>query len=623
MHDKHSKCSTCHGVECSFETRSECQSWSDDIMNKYIKHRKPLDSKSRKSKKSEKSEKDESRFRSSSGDSNVTPLGSVGSHSQGGGLSESRVLEMISTSMSHLSDSLAASMEASFINMESLIDSRISQHFRQDVTNAFFQLPLLYRSAIPLDREDYSLGSPRTEYGNSEGQPEEPVQRESAIPSFLSWLHSAGIALPPGIELVARNTSSRPEDTAVPRGRDALPAGVQTGDSVSTGSHTSTVTRGVDPTWIDGSVNVGASSSARSCDVPPARMVSFSESVDHAEDDNVSEKPPPQEGLATFLRLLYQLCPPAASVALVRPQRSCDFEGLYVPESSSRVEASAPVLFHRIVELWSQLQPCSQSVAEVGKPPSAALPSRKRLVASCAEERLRGPVPFNPDLPRMVGILSSRRSMNFSFDEAAKVESLLQGIMESQSLAFWLLSSLLHWLKELDFVPPDAALFAQLIQSLLLALVSASSSSTSLAIYLQAKRSEGVLSHFPSHVGIYFHKDLAASSFEGPLLFAEDVLARVIASSREHSHLDTQLSVAKAFKLPIFLAAGNSDRKASPNQCSNASTSSSSSSKGRGGSSLGSRELKRRSPLSPAKGSASKSQRRSASPGKGKRNFRK
>ena len=141
----------------------------------------------------------------------------------------------------------------------------------------------------------------------------------------------------------------------------------------------------------------------------------------------------------------------------------------------------------------------------------------------------------------MVGNLSARCSINFSFDEA------------SLSLAFWLLSALLHWLKELVFLPPDAALFAQLIQSLSLALVSASSSSTSLATYLQAKRREGVLAHFPSHVGTHFRRDLAALSFEGPLLFAEDILARVIASSREDSHLDAQLSIAKAFKLLIIV----------------------------------------------------------------------
>ena len=102
------------------------------------------------------------------------------------------------------------------------------------------------------------------------------------------------------------------------------------------------------------------------------------------------------------------------------------------------------MVFHRLVELWTQAQARSQAVAESGRLLSAALPWRKCSVAFCAEERLRGPAPFNPDLPRMVGNLSSKRSINFSFDEAAKVESLLKGIMESPLLAFWLLSALLH-----------------------------------------------------------------------------------------------------------------------------------------------------------------------------------
>ena len=69
---------------------------------------------------------------------------------------------------------------------------------------------------------------------------------------------------------------------------------------------------------------------------------------------------------------------------------------------------------------------------------------------------------------------------------------------------------------------------------------------------MQAKRKEGVLSHFPSHVGTHFRCDLAASSFAGPFLFADDILARVIAACREDLHLDAQLSIAKAFKFPIF-----------------------------------------------------------------------
>ena len=47
------------------------------------------------------------------------------------------------------------------------------------------------------------------------------------------------------------------------------------------------------------------------------------------------------------------------------------------------------------------------------------------------------------------------------------MKSLLKEVMESQSLVFWLLSALLHWLRELNFLHPDASLLAQLIQSFL------------------------------------------------------------------------------------------------------------------------------------------------------------
>ena len=293
----------------------------------------------------------------------------------------------------------------------------------------------------------------------------------------------------------------------------------------------------------------------------------------------------------------------------------------FATEVKSRLDEPPPVLFHRVAELWSQLR--CQSIAESGRLPSAALPARKRLAASCAEERLRSAAPFNTNLPRLVDSLSTKRSLNLSFDEAAKVESLLKGISDSQSWAFWLFSALSHWLKEFNFVPPNAFLIAHLIQNLLLALVNASSSSASLAAYVQAKRREGVLSHFPSHVGIHFRKDLAASSFAGPFLFDDEVLARIIASSREDSHLDAQLSIAKAFKLPVFWGAGNADRKASSNQRSEASPSSSSVPRGRGGSNLEDKGAKLKAPPSPRKGRSYKAPRHSASPGKGKRNFRK
>ena len=98
-----------------------------------------------------------------------------------------------------------------------------------------------------------------------------------------------------------------------------------------------------------------------------------------------------------------------------------------------------------------------------------------------------------------------------------------------------------------------------------------------------AKRREGVLFHFPSYVGPHFKKDLAAASFDGPYVFDDGVLASVIAASREDSHLVAQLSIAKAFTLPVFRAgAKNTGRKASSDKSSSASSASTSGFRGRG-----------------------------------------
>ena len=144
-------------------------------------------------------------------------------------------------------------------------------------------------------------------------------------------------------------------------------------------------------------------------------------------------------------------------------------------------------------------------------------------------------------------------------------------------MGFWFFSALLHWLKELGFEAPDPGLFGQLVQEVSGSLVTAANSASGLAAFMLAKRREGVLLHFPSHVGAHFKKDLAAASFNGPHVFDDEVLARVIAASREDSHLDAQLSIAKAFTLPVFgVEVKNTGRKASSGQGSSASSASTS-----------------------------------------------
>ena len=312
------------------------------------------------------------------------------------------------------------------------------------------------------------------------------------------------------------------------------------------------------------------------------REVNFAERVRKfaVEDESFSsmEKVAASLGRRNVLRLLYQLCPGETSKSQPAPRKACHFEGLYAPSDTASVAEGAPTLFHRVAELREEHQGRFRAAAEAGKAVASAVPYCRRNRGCCSDPLLESSPPMNPSIPRIVGALSNRHSLNFSFEEAARVESLCNGMLAAQSSGFWFFSALLHWLKELGFKAPDPGLFGQLVQEVSGSLVTSANSASGLAAFMLAKRREGVLSHFPSHVGPHFKKDLAASSFSGSRVFDDEVLARVIAASREDSHLDVQLSIAKAFTLPVFLAeAKNTGRKASSGQGSSASSSASTS----------------------------------------------
>ena len=372
--------------------------------------------------------------------------------------------------------------------------------------------------------------------------------------------------------------------------------------------------------------NLGSASLGISPHEAAFRAVTFADAVcEYMEDDamsSVSEKGAVMEGHRNVLRLLYQLCPAAAPESPPTPRRVCDFEGLFASMDRPSAAEGEPTLFHRVAELRAEHLQRFHEALETGKLPSSALTSRRRDHDCCSDPSVAAATPINTGILRLVGSLSNKHPLSFSFKEAARVESLCKGLLSAQSSDFWLLSSLLHWLKELEFSAPDPSLFSQLVQEISGSMVTAANSATALSTYLVAKRREGILSHFPSHVRSHFKEELT-SSFEIPFLFDDEVLAKVIAASRKDSNLDAQLSIAKVFTLPVFRGgAKNSGWTTSSGLGSSASSASSSGfcGKGRGSDSSG---TKRKTSSGPGWARREKSPRRGSFPSAKRRGSRK
>ena len=59
---------------------------------------------------------------------------------------------------------------------------------------------------------------------------------------------------------------------------------------------------------------------------------------------------------------------------------------------------------------------------------SSALSSRHRSRGCGSDPSIASSASMSPAIPRLVGALSNRRSLSFSFEEAASVESLGAGV---------------------------------------------------------------------------------------------------------------------------------------------------------------------------------------------------
>ena len=174
----------------------------------------------------------------------------------------------------------------------------------------------------------------------------------------------------------------------------------------------------------------------------------FAEAVhEYAEEhaaSSSSEKAAVSEGRRNVLRLLYQLCPGAAPKSPPAPRKVCDFEGLFASADPPPALEGAPTLFHRVAELREEHQSRFRAAAEAGKAVASALPSRRRDRGCCSDPSVASLASMNPAIPRLVGALPNRRSLSSSFEEAARVESLCNGMLVAQSACFWFFSALLH-----------------------------------------------------------------------------------------------------------------------------------------------------------------------------------
>ena len=280
FHDRHSLCNVCRGFVCTFEKRcGECEQWSDECMHKFLKHMRFLESKSKSHKAKKSLDVSDQGSYSASGESSVK---STDPASASSGVSEARVVELVQSQFSQFSSSFAACMEASFANIQSFIEDRLSSHVSQDVhvsnPSVSAPSPAPVYQASSQSQTNPSVRSPRIGCGPG-GEAQEPGQVESATSSFLAALNAVGIQVPLGVSIsdrVVRESSSAAAQAGAPPGVQAEMPLRSLGVSATE------------------QVNVGSSTLGISLHEEAFRAVTFSDTVQEcAEDDamsSVSEK---------------------------------------------------------------------------------------------------------------------------------------------------------------------------------------------------------------------------------------------------------------------------------------------------------------------------------------------
>ena len=154
----------------------------------------------------------------------------------------------------------------------------------------------------------------------------------------------------------------------------------------------------------------------------------------------------------------------------------------------------------KVDEIISQMRDGVTQALNQNKSAASALPGRKRKYKSPSHPSLTAAPPFNPNLTRIMDNVSVKRSVNFSYEDIARLENLSRHQLEIQSMLFWLFSTIVKWTKEGGFDPKDPVTFENLIYSVTASLVNSVNITAGLASVLQVKRREGLVA--PSYCSL-------------------------------------------------------------------------------------------------------------------------
>ena len=298
------------------------------------------------------------------------------------------------------------------------------------------------------------------------------------------------------------------------------------------------------------------------------RCVSFQEMDDYEgmdnEEDNESIAPQTGEGkFEIAVKVIQGLHPHSVPSFSRGTSKECDFERLFAVAGKDSKEPARLCLYHKVKEVNESVRDRFIANALNNRSLGLAMPGRRKKYSTPDCPSLAGAPIVNPNLARLSDPISSKRSLNFAYDDATKVEAAARHQLEVLSTSFWCMSSLVKSLKQGGYQPEDPVGFDSIIFNLTLSLVNNCFLASSISSFLQLKRRESLLAHFPPYIVSCHKNDLLASSMEHPVLFDPQVVDRVIREVKDDSSTSSMVALSKA-ALPSF-SAMRSARKASPN----------------------------------------------------------